>query len=306
MPSLYQSRGAGAPMGHPAATPPRPTGRHVFGAPTTARPGTVTFTPQRSVGGAPARPTPVTVSPTYHTGAPPPPPMTHTGATPPPASVPDHGPTPVLPPLVPQTGQPLPPVAAPPTPPPTAPPPPPSGPMSPATPAQTPTQQLLPTWLEMLVQQFGRGNPFGDLPAGPDPIAAARERADAWVNPRLAELRERFAGSGIASTSARSALEQGRLAGAAEAGLGTELAQLGVQQRGGDLDRLMGGFLDAGRLALAQQHLPLEAINALFGAGNTLLGLQESERMPPLLQAILPFLTNFGPVGQLGWSATRT
>lgn len=162
-----------------------------------------------------------------------------------------------------------------------------------------------PSFLDILMQQFGRNNPFGDMPAGPDPIAAARAQADAWVNPRLADLRERFAGTGIASNSGRSGLEQGRLAGAAEAGLGTNLAQLGVAQRGTDLDRLMGGFLDAGRLSLGQQQLPIQALQALMGGGQTLLGLQESERIPPLLQAIMPFLESFAPQRQTGYSTTR-
>lgn len=168
-----------------------------------------------------------------------------------------------------------------------------------------PAPGATPSFLEILMQQFGRGNPFGDLPSGPDPVAAARAQADAWVNPRLADLRERFAGTGIASNSGRSGLEQGRLAGAAEAGLGTNLAQLGVQQRGSDLDRLMQGVLGSGQLSISQQQLPLQALQLLLGGANTQLGLQESERLPPLLQMLMPFLTNFAPQRQVGYSTQR-
>lgn len=178
-------------------------------------------------------------------------------------------------------------------------------PLPPTTPATGGEQNGTPSFQDIINQQFGQGNPFGTTPAGPDPIAAARAQADAWAGSQLANLRERFAGTGLQSTSARSALEQGRTAGAAESGLGTNLAQLGVAQRGDDLNRMMQGMLGSGQLSLGQQQLPIQAIQALMGGGQTIAGLQESESLPPLLQMLMPFLTNFAPQRQTGYSTTR-
>lgn len=177
-----------------------------------------------------------------------------------------------------------------------------NGPTAPPPPAA-------PTFMDVLKSQFGEEQPFGPQSwYGGNPLETARDLANRNLTKSLGDIRARYAASGMGN-SAREAIAEGTAAGESATGLGDVLASRGIGARNDDLTRALQGVLGAGGLDvqnrgvdIQQEQLPLSALSMLMNSGLALTDLQNTERMPPLLQMMLGMLTNFGNTSQTGTS----
>lgn len=163
----------------------------------------------------------------------------------------------------------------------------------------------VPSYQATLDQQYGAGNPFGMQNwYGGNPLETARASAQDFTDRNLAASNAKFGASGMGN-STRQALATGDVISSGAAQLADVLAGRGQQAYAADADRGLQGLLGAGQLNLQQQQLPLSALDMLMKSGFGLLDQENSEEVPPWLNALLPFLSNFGTQQQSGFSQTR-
>jgi hypothetical protein len=157
-----------------------------------------------------------------------------------------------------------------------------------------PTPPANPSFLDAFNTALGGGasNLLGP-PAwtGPNPIETARAAAQRGLDENLANVRARYAGSGMGS-SGREALAEGQAVGDFATQFGDVAAQRGMQQQTTGLDRLAQMFSTAGAQDIQGRALGLQADQAManLGTGLTAIGAQEQD-IPNLSNAIA-LLTN--------------
>lgn len=177
---------------------------------------------------------------------------------------------------------------------------PPSGP----TPTGAPASGV-PSYQATLDQQYGAGNPFGMQNwYGANPLETARASAQDFTDRNLAAVNARYGASGMGN-STRQALATGDVLGSGAAQLADVLAGRGQQAYAADADRGLSSLNSAGQLQLGQEQLPLAYMDSLMKGGLGLLDQSNAEQVPPWLNALLPYLNNFGTQQQTGFSQTR-
>jgi hypothetical protein len=161
-----------------------------------------------------------------------------------------------------------------------------------AQPATTP-----PTFNEAFNKQFGTGaaNQFQQDWYGGNPLTTAMDAAKRATGERLADVRNRYAQSGF-GMSGREALAEGQAIGDVNTNLGAQLAQLGTQVRGSDLDRLNQMFATAGQQQLQERlgmgQLGLQANQQLANLGTGVTGIGAQEQGIPNMENIVAMLAN--------------
>src|SRR5215467_2998491 len=142
--------------------------------------------------------------------------------------------------------------------------------------------------------QYGQGaaQQFGPSAwTGPNPIETAQAAAQRALGTNLADVRARYAGSGFGN-SAREALAEGTAVGDVSTNLGANLAQLGTQVRGSDLDRLANMFSTAGEQDIQQKQIGADLNQQLANLGTGITGVGASEQQIPGADLITTLLTN--------------
>src|SRR5262245_5559779 len=162
---------------------------------------------------------------------------------------------------------------------------------APAAPAATPAAP--PTVEDIMNKQYGANaaQTFQQDWYGDNPLTTAMGAANRVLGENLANVRARYAGSGFGN-SAREALAEGQAVGDVATNLGANLAQLGTQVRGSDLDRMAQMFATAGQQDIQQKQIGAELNQQLANLGTGLTGVGASEQEIPGSDLLTTLLTN--------------
>jgi len=150
-----------------------------------------------------------------------------------------------------------------------------------------------PTVQDILNKQYGSNaaNTFQQNWYGDNPLTTAQAAANRVLGQNLADVRARYAGSGFGN-SAREALAEGTAIGDVSTNLGANLAQLGTQVRGEDLNRLAQMFQTAGEQDIQQKQIGADLNQQLANLGTGITGIGASEQQIPGADLITTLLTN--------------
>jgi hypothetical protein len=150
-----------------------------------------------------------------------------------------------------------------------------------------------PTTSDILNKQYGSdaSQKFQQNWYGDNPLSTAQAAATRATDQALAGVRNRYAQSGFGNSS-REALSEGQAIGDVNTNLGAQLAQLGTQTRGSDMDRLANMFAQSGAQDLQSKQLALTANQQLMNAGTGVTGIGTSEQSIPNADLITTILTN--------------
>jgi len=150
-----------------------------------------------------------------------------------------------------------------------------------------------PTVQDILNKQYGSNaaQTFQQNWYGDNPLTTASAAANRLLGQNLADVRARYAGSGFGN-SAREALAEGTAIGDVSTNLGANLAQLGTQVRGEDLNRLAQMFQTAGEQDIQQKQIGADLNQQLANLGTGITGIGASEQQIPGADLITTLLTN--------------
>src|SRR5215510_17321 len=150
-----------------------------------------------------------------------------------------------------------------------------------------------PTVQDILNKQYGSNaaQTFQQDWYGGNPLTTASAAANRLLGQNLADVRARYAGSGFGN-SAREALAEGTAVGDVATNLGANLAQLGTQVRGEDLNRLANMFQTAGEQDIQQKQIGADLNQQLANLGTGITGIGASEQQIPGAELITTLLTN--------------
>jgi len=150
-----------------------------------------------------------------------------------------------------------------------------------------------PTVEDILNKQYGSNaaSTFQQNWYGDNPLTTAMGAANRVLGQNLADVRARYAGSGFGN-SAREALAEGTATGDVATNLGAQLAQLGTQVRGEDLNRLANMFQTAGEQDIQQKQIGAELNQQLANLGTGITGIGATEQQIPGADLITTLLTN--------------
>jgi len=176
-----------------------------------------------------------------------------------------------------------------------------TGPAGPTPTPTTPTPAPPLTWQQIMEQQFGTGNPYGQITHSSfDDLATALQgRSDYGLQKNLGEIRSRYGGQGM-GISSREALAEGAATGEAQSAMDAVLAQLGSQNRQSELDRSLAAMGLGVSATGGQQDRTMQFIKMLLDSGGNLETGARGDQ-PRLIDLILPLLGNFGETNQISY-----
>lgn len=166
----------------------------------------------------------------------------------------------------------------------------------------TPPTPAPPTFQDIMNNQFGAGNPFGDITHSSfDELAKALQgQSDYGLKQNLGDIRSRYGNSG-AGISSREALAEGAATGKAQSDLNATLAQTANQNRQAELDRALQAIGLGANTTLGEQNNANQFLSALTNAGLDLSKIAGGD-LPKLIDLILPIITNFGTTTGQGFT----
>jgi hypothetical protein len=139
---------------------------------------------------------------------------------------------------------------------------------------------------------------------GDNPLTTASNAANRLLSGNLADVRARYAGSGFGNSS-REALAEGQAVGDVSTNLGANLAQLGTQVRGDDLNRLATMFATAGQQDIQQKQIGADLNQQLANLGTGITGIGASEQQIPNADLLTTILTNMSQQPSLSSGAQK-
>jgi hypothetical protein len=150
-----------------------------------------------------------------------------------------------------------------------------------------------PTVQDILNKQYGSNaaSTFQQDWYGGNPLETAQAAAKRATDEALAGVRNRYASSGFGS-SGREAIAEGQAIGDVNTNLGAQLAQLGTNVRGDDLNRLANMFATAGQQDIQGKQIALDANQQLANLGTGVTGIGATEQQIPGADLISTILTN--------------